>query len=150
MKTDVVEGSVEKVARNKIVEAMQKMKSGKATQPFKVSVVMIVASDKIKIKVMMDLCRCVLDGRGSPDEWKTNSVACMFIGKGDVMSYGSCIGVKLLEHATKIVERVLERRIRTPFKSIYSRKTKNECYIYYEKNAGGISKEGQENIYVFC
>ena len=30
-----------------------------------------------------------------------------------MMSYGSYRGVKLLEHAMKIVERVLERRIRT-------------------------------------
>ena len=37
----------------------------------------------------------------------------IFKGKGNVMSCGSCRGVKLLEHAMKIVERVLERRIRT-------------------------------------
>ena len=33
METDVVEGPIEKVARHEIVEAMQKMKSGKATGP---------------------------------------------------------------------------------------------------------------------
>ena len=33
-------------------------------------------------------------------------------GKGDVMSCGVYRGVKLLEHAMKIVERVLESRIR--------------------------------------
>ena len=32
---------------------------------------------------------------------------------GDVMSCGSYRGVKLLEHAMKIVEKILERRIRT-------------------------------------
>ena len=37
----------------------------------------------------------------------------IFKGKGDVMSCGSYRGVKLLEHSTKIVERVLERRIQT-------------------------------------
>ena len=37
----------------------------------------------------------------------------IFKGKGDLMSCGSYRGVKLLEHAMKIVERVLERRIRT-------------------------------------
>ena len=37
----------------------------------------------------------------------------IFKGKGDVMSCGSYRGVKLLEHAMKIIERVLERRIRT-------------------------------------
>ena len=34
----------------------------------------------------------------------------IFKGKGDVMSCGSYIGVKLLKHVMKIVERVLERR----------------------------------------
>ena len=37
----------------------------------------------------------------------------IFKEKGDVMSCGSYRGVKLLEHAMKIVERVLERQIRT-------------------------------------
>ena len=44
VETDVVEGPVEKVIRNKIVEAMQTMKSGKATGPSEVTVEMIVAS----------------------------------------------------------------------------------------------------------
>ena len=37
----------------------------------------------------------------------------LFKGKGDVWSCGSYVGVKLLEHATNIVERMLERLIRT-------------------------------------
>ena len=37
----------------------------------------------------------------------------VFKGKGDVISCGSYRGVKLLEHAMKIVEMVLERRIQT-------------------------------------
>ena len=48
-----------------------------------------------------------------PDEWKTIVIVPIFKGKGDVMSCGSYRGVKMLEHAMKIVERVLERRIRT-------------------------------------
>ena len=113
METDVVEGPVVKVAHNEIVEAMQKTKLGKATGPSEVSVGMIVASGEIGVKVMMELCQRVLDGRGMPDEWKTSVIVPIFKGKGDVMSCGSYRGVKLLEHAMKIVERVLERQIRT-------------------------------------
>ena len=36
----------------------------------------------------------------------------IFKEKGDVMSCGSYRGVKLLEHGMKIIEKVLERRIR--------------------------------------
>ena len=107
--TDIVEGPVEKVACNEIVEAMQKMKSGKATGLSEVSVEMIVASGKIGVKEMMELCH-VLDGRGMPDECKTSVTVLIFKGKGDVMSCGSYRGVKLLEHAIRIVERVLKRQ----------------------------------------
>ena len=110
---DVVEGPVEKVTRNEIVEAMQRMKSGKATGTSEVSVDMIVASGKIRVKVMMELCQRVLDDRGMPDEWKTSVIVPIFKGKGDVMSCGSCREVKLLEHAMKIVEKALERQIPT-------------------------------------
>ena len=48
-----------------------------------------------------------------PDEWKTNAIVPIFKGKGDAMSCGSYRGVKLLEHAMKIIERVRERQIQT-------------------------------------
>ena len=78
VETDVVEGPVEKMARNKIVEAMQRMKSGKATGPSEVSVEMIVANGKISVKVMMELCQCLLGGRRMPDEWKTRVTVPIF------------------------------------------------------------------------
>jgi len=37
---------------------------------------------------------------------------CQYKGKGDPMKCGSYRGIKLLEHATKIVERIFEYRIR--------------------------------------
>ena len=88
VETDVVEGLVEKVACNEIVKAMQKMKSGKATGPFEVSVEMLVVSGKIVVKVIMELCLRVLDGRGMPGEWKTSVIVPIFKGKGDVLSCG--------------------------------------------------------------
>ena len=76
--TDLVEGPVEKVVRNEIEETIQSMKSGKATGPSEVSVEMIVASGEIEVKVMMELCQRVLDGRGMPDEWKTSVIVPIF------------------------------------------------------------------------
>ena len=72
-----------------------------------VSVEMIVASGEIGVKVMMGVCQRVLDGRRMPDEWKTSVIVPILKTKGELMSYGSCRGVKPLEHAMKIVERVL-------------------------------------------
>ena len=156
VETDLVEGLVEIVVRDEIVEAMQSMKSGKATGTSEVSVEMIVASGEIGVKVMMELCQRVLDGRGMPDEWKTSVIVPIFKGKGDVMSCGSYRGVKLLEHSMKIVERVLERRIRTlvnlnemQFRFMPGKGTVDAIFIV-RRMAGGISKEGQEVVYVFC
>ena len=60
VETDLVEGPVEKVVRNKIVEAIQSIKSGKATGPSEVSVEMIVERGEIGVTVMMELCQRVL------------------------------------------------------------------------------------------
>ena len=45
-------------------------------------------------------------------KWKTSVVEPIFKRKGDVMNCGSYRGVKLLEHGMKIIERMLERKIR--------------------------------------
>ena len=39
---------------------------------------MIVASDEIGMKVMMELSQRVLDGRGMPDIWKTSVIVPIF------------------------------------------------------------------------
>ena len=54
----------------------------------------------------------MLDGKGMPDEWQTSVKVPHFKGKGDVINCNTYRGVKLLEHTIKIVEKVLEGRIR--------------------------------------
>ena len=46
-----------------------------------------------------------------PDEWQRSVLVPIFQGKGDVISCSTYRRVKLLEHITKIVERVLEKKI---------------------------------------
>ena len=53
----------------------------------------------------------LLDGKEMPYQWQTNVLVAIFKEKGDVRNCYSYRGVKLLEHAMKIVERGLERRI---------------------------------------
>ena len=49
VETDLVEGPVEKVVRDEIVEAIQSMKSGNANGTSEVTVEMIVASGEIGV-----------------------------------------------------------------------------------------------------
>ena len=84
-----------------------------ATGSSEVSVEMILVSGEIGVKVMMELCQRVLEGREMPEEWKTSVIVPIFKRKVDEMSCGSYREMKLLEHATKIFDMVLERRGRT-------------------------------------
>jgi len=47
-----------------------------------------------------------------PDDWKSSVVLPVYKGKGDPVECGSYRGIKLLEHAMKVVERIFEHRIR--------------------------------------
>ena len=112
VQADLVEGPFERVSQEEVVKALGKMKAGKAAGPSEVSVEMIAASGEIRIDLMVELCQSMLDGRGIPGEWALSVVVPIFKGKGDAMNCGAYRGVKLLQHAMQIVEKVLERRTR--------------------------------------
>jgi len=46
-----------------------------------------------------------------PEDWKTSVVLPIYKGKGDPMECGSYRGIRLLEHAMIVVERIFEHRI---------------------------------------
>jgi len=47
-----------------------------------------------------------------PEDWKTSMVLPIYKEKGDPMECGSYRGIKLLEDAMKVVERIFKHRIR--------------------------------------
>ena len=98
VETDVVEGLMERATHKEIMVAMLKMEFGKAIEPSELGVAMIVASGKIRIKVVMGLCQHILDGGGMPDEWKASVISC-----------GSHREERVLKHVMKIFEWVLKR-----------------------------------------
>jgi len=46
-----------------------------------------------------------------PKDWKSSVILPIYKGKGDPMECGSYRGIKLLEHAMQVVERIFEHRI---------------------------------------
>ena len=73
---------------------------------------MISACGKVRVSAMVKLCQRVLDGKGMPYEGQTSVLVPISKGKEDVRNCNTYRVVKLLEHAMKIVERELERRVR--------------------------------------
>ena len=62
MEGDVVEGPVVCVGREDVLQALNKMKSGKAPGPSEASLGLIAVSRGGRIHVMAEVCQKVLDG----------------------------------------------------------------------------------------
>jgi hypothetical protein len=61
---------------------------------------------------MTDLCNAIISEGKIPSDWKSSVLIPVYKGKGDPMDCSSYRGIKLLEHAMKVLERVLAKRIR--------------------------------------
>ena len=106
----MVEGPIKNVICEEMAIAIKVMKPGKAAGPSEVCAEMISASGEVGVSVIVELCQRMLDGKGMPHEWQTNVLVPILKEKEDVRNCNIYRGVKLIEHAMKIVERVLEKR----------------------------------------
>ena len=61
----------------------------------------------------------VKDGK-IPEDWSRSWMVNVYKGKGDALACGSYRGIKLLEHARKVLERVIEGRVVRKIVKIYS------------------------------
>ena len=94
------------------MEACKYLKIGKAPGSTEDYAEMTLAGGDVGIRVLMEPCHRILDGKGMPEDWATSVVIHICKVKGDIMNCGMYTGAKLLEHAIKIVEKVLEKRLR--------------------------------------
>src|SRR6266516_4725130 len=89
--------------------AIAKAKSGKAAGPSGVAVDMLKAAG---VKWVTDICNEVVRGGVVTLDWKRSWMVNVCKGKGNALECSSYRGIKLLEHVLKVLERVLETRIR--------------------------------------
>ena len=61
---------------------------------------------------MTDECNAVVRDGKIPEDWSRSWKVNVYKGKGDALTCGSYRGIKLLEHAMKVLERVIEGRVR--------------------------------------
>jgi len=97
-------------------EAMAKMKCGKAAGPSGLVAEMLKAAGEIGVQLLTDLFNAVVKEGKVPADWSKSWVVSVYKGKGDAMECGSYRGIKLLEHAMKVFERVIEARVRSRIK----------------------------------
>ena len=73
---------------------------------------MIQATEGIGTQWLLDLCNGTVEEGCIPEDWKSSVVLPIYKAKGDPVECGSYRGMKLLEHAMKVMERIFEHRIR--------------------------------------
>ena len=66
---DPVEGQLYCISRDKVVQTLNKMKTGQASGPLDLSLDLIATSREVGIQVMLELCQGVLDRLGMPAEY---------------------------------------------------------------------------------
>jgi len=66
---------------------------------------MIQATGDIATQWILDLCNGIVKEGCIPEDLKSSVVLPIYRGKGDPMESRSYGGIRLLEHATKVVER---------------------------------------------
>ena len=71
------------------------------------------ASGDVGVKWVTDLCNAILHEGKIPGDWKKSSMVNVYKGKGDALKCGSYRGIKLLDHVMKVLERVIEKKVRT-------------------------------------
>ena len=91
---------------------LKKMKRHKAPGLSGLVAEMIQATGDIGTQWILDLCNDIVKEVSIPEDCKSSVLLPIYKGKGDPMECGSYRGIKLLEHAMKVVERIFEHRIR--------------------------------------
>ena len=92
--------------------ALRKMKNGKASGTSGVVAEMLLASGEIGIERLTELFNRVIREELVPEDWNTSTIVNCFKNKGEATERGNYRGLKLLEHAMKVFERVIEEKIR--------------------------------------
>ena len=100
------------MTEQKVKIAIKQMKKGKAAGPLEVTVEILQAAGEAGIRWVMEICNAVLKEGKVPEDWKRSWIVSVYKGKGDALECGSYRGIKLLDQVMKVMERVIEKRIR--------------------------------------
>src|SRR5260221_647398 len=110
--SEQVEGPEMQISRKEVETALKHMKNNKAPGPPGITSEMLKGLDDVGIDwlytVLNDFCR----QEKLPDDLKISEIIPIFKQKGDVMECGNYRGIKLLEIVLKLLEKILERRLR--------------------------------------
>jgi exonuclease III len=92
--------------------AVRKMKRGKAAGPDEIPAEFWKIVGTVGLKWLTVLANKILHGDPMPSQWRTSFLIPLFKGRGDTRDCNNYRSIKLLSHTMKIIEKVLDSRIR--------------------------------------
>ena len=100
------------ISEEEVAAAIKGLKIGKAAGPTGVVSEMMKAASGFGSRWMTDLINNIVKEGYIPDDWRKSILVPVYKGKGDPLVCGSYRAIKLLEQPMKVLERVLEKRVR--------------------------------------
>ena len=109
---EVVNEEVNCVSREKVKNALRRMKKGKAVGPDELPVEVWKCMGEMGIKFLTRLFNRLLMGERMPEEWRRSMLIPIYKNKGDAQCCGNYREIKLMSHTMKVWERIIEARLR--------------------------------------
>ena len=106
------QGPIKEVTMDEVKRALAAMKSGKAAGPTGLTSEMMKATGECGLAEFTEVLSEVWKSEELPEEWKCSDTVTVYKGKGDPLHCGSYRGIRLLEHPLKVLEKILEKRLR--------------------------------------
>jgi len=100
------------ISIDEVAAALTEMKRHKAPVLSGLVAEMIQTTGDIGTQWILHLCNGIAKEGCVPEDWRSSMVLPVYKGKWDPMECRSYTGIKLLELAMKLVERIFEHRIR--------------------------------------
>ena len=106
------QGPRPQIEREWVKVALQKTKDGKAVGTSGIAAEMLKAAGDIGLDILTDLCNTIIQENSIPSRWDVSIILNCFKGKGAALDCSNYRGLKLIKHALKVFERVIENLLR--------------------------------------
>ena len=108
----IADAGIEPIARKEVMQALSKMKRGKAVGPDGIPAEVWKCLGEIGRDFLMSLFNNIVHSNTMPEEWRCSILFPIYKGKGDIQDCGNYRDIKLTSHTMKIWEKVMEKRLR--------------------------------------
>ena len=107
----VEESTETNISLGELLEALKKMKNGKASGMDQIPAELIKNMGDIGNEWLLELLLMLWDGQDIPEDW-SKDLMCPVFKKGDKTVCSNYRGISLMSHTFKVYERILEKRLR--------------------------------------